>query len=214
MKRIKKNYKKIALAVSVFLIALWSILGTGTSLAWFTDTSEEVKNIFHFADFDLVVSHRLENGDYEEIEMDTKVFDDEAIYEPGYVQIVVLKIENKGEVPFDFKAAVNVTDFTLATNYFGTTFNLQHYLKFGVVTADTEAELDALIADREKAKGYADLPLNNYSTDDAELAPLCESYMALIVRMPEEVDNNANYRGSVIPKVELGVIVEATQKKN
>lgn len=37
--------------------------------------------------------------------------------------------------------------------------------------------------------------------------------MALVVRMPEEVGNEANYRGDDIPKVELGIIVKADQQK-
>ena len=50
-----------------------------------------------------------------------------------------------------------------------------------------------------------------YSTDVALLEAGEEQYLALIVRMPEEVGNEANYRGKAVPKVELGVIVEATQ---
>ena len=71
-----KNYKKIAFSLSLVLIAIWSILGTGASLAWFSDTDEEVKNVFHFAEFDLDVSHRLADGTWEKIEQDTKIFDD------------------------------------------------------------------------------------------------------------------------------------------
>ena len=56
----ERAYKKLALVLSLSLIIVWMILGTGASLAWFTDTSEEVKNIFHVAEFDLEVSHRLE----------------------------------------------------------------------------------------------------------------------------------------------------------
>lgn len=208
----KKPYKKIALALSLCLIIVWAILGTGASLAWFTDTSPEVKNIFHFAEFDLEVSHRLDDGTYEKIDGQTDIFDDEALYEPGYVQVVYLKVENKGTVPFDFKTAVNVTDYAVATNVFGQHFNLQDYLKFGLVAADTEEALEEKLADRELAKENATMPLNNYSTDIAELAAKDTVYMALIVRMPEEVGNDANYRGNTIPRVELGIIVSATQQ--
>ena len=38
---------------------------------------------------------------------------------------------------------------------------------------------------------------------------------ALIVRMPEEVGNVANYRGDTVPEVDLGITVKADQiKKN
>ena len=211
------KYKKIALCVSLMLVAIWCILGTGASLAWFVDTDEEVKNVFHFAEFELEVSHRTEDGSWEKVEQGTKIFDDEALYEPGYVQVVYLKIENKGTVPFDFKTAVSVTDYTLATNVFGQSFQLQDYLKFGLTIADTEAELYELVATRDLAKEVANMPLNHYYEDDyitdqMELGAHETVYMALIVRMPENVTNVANYRGDVIPRVELGVIVSATQK--
>ena len=210
----KKMYIKVALVLSLCTILLWSLLGTGASLAWFNDTSNEVKNIFHTAEFDLVVSHRLEDGSYEEIDGETKVFDDEALYEPGYVQVVYLKVENKGTIPFDFKTAVNVTGYTVATNVFGQRFNLQDYLKFGLVTADTEEALDQMIIDRDMAVEIADMPLNNYSTDVAELDAGGTVYMALVVRMPELTGNEANYRGTTIPRVELGLIVDADQQRD
>lgn len=209
--------KKVALSVSLLLVVAWCVLGTGASLAWFTDTDEEVKNIFHFAEFDLEVSHRLEDGTWEKVEQGTKLFDDEALYEPGYVQVVYLRIENKGEVPFDWKTAVTVTDYTEPTNIFGQKFHLQDYLKFGLATAETEEKLFELVATRDLAEEVANMPLNHYyengyTTEASELGAQEMTYLALIVRMPEDVTNIANYRGDTIPRVELGVIVSATQK--
>ena len=207
----KKPFKKIALGLSLAAILVWAILGTGTSLAWFTHTDADVINVFHLADFDLTVSHRLDDGTWEELDGQTKVFSDEALYEPGYVQVVFLKVENTGDRPFLFKTAVSVTDYTIATNAFGQPFNLQDYLLFGLTAADTEAGMDAAVATRDQAVALANLRLNRYSTENAQLDPGGEAYLALIVRMPEEIGNVANYRGDVIPRVELGVIVEATQ---
>lgn len=209
----KKTYKKVALALSLCTLILWGILGTGTSLAWFTDTSEEITNIFHFADFKLEVSRRLPDGKWEPVDSQTKLFDEEALYEPGYVQAVYLKIENKGDRAFDFHTAVSVNNYTTATNVFGQQFNLQDYLKFGVAIAGTEADMDRAVEDRALAKQIAAMKLSNYSTNVAALDPGETSYMALIVRMPEEVSNVANYRGETIPKVELGIIVKADQQK-
>ena len=48
----------------------------------------------------------------------------------------------------------------------------------------------------------------------AELEAKDTVYMAVIVCMPEEVGNEANYRGTVVPRVELGLIVSATQQVN
>ena len=194
------KYKKIALALSLCLIILWVALGTSASLAWFMDTSPTLRNIFHIQNFDLVVSHKLDDGTYEELDGQTQVFSDEALYEPGYVQVVYLKVENRGDGAFDYKTAVNVTGYTTATNVFGNSFNLQEYLKFGLVVADTESELQAKLAERELAKEKSVMPLNDYSTDVSRLGAGEIDYMALIVRMPEEVGNEANYRLDTIPK--------------
>ena len=75
----KTPYKRIALALSLCALIIWGILGTGASLAWFTDTSPEINNIFHFADFELEVSHRLTDGKWESIDGKTDVFDDEGL---------------------------------------------------------------------------------------------------------------------------------------
>ena len=211
----KRIYKQIALALSLCALIVWCILGTGASLAWFTDTSPEINNIFHFAEFDLVVSHRLTDGKWEEVDSQTKIFDEEALYEPGYVQVVYLKVENKGTIPFEFYTAVNVNGCIEATNVFGQRFMLQDYLKFGITTADSEDAMKNSVPDREKAVEIADMPLHNYDTETAVLEPGATKYIALIVRMPEEVGNVANYRGDTVPEVDLGITVKADQiKKN
>ncbi len=210
----KKPYKKIALALSLCAMLVWAILGTGASLAWFTDTSEEVTNIFHVADFELAVSHRLDDGTWEPIDGKTDIFDDEALYEPGYVQVVYLKVENKGDRAFDFYTAVSVTGSTTATNVFGQTFWLHEHLKFGVAVADSEEAMEQKVSTRAQANEIATMKLQNYDTDVAPLNPGETAYMALVVRMPEDVGNEANYQGDVIPKVELGIIVKADQQKN
>ena len=209
-------YKRIAVVISLCVLILWGVLGTGTSLAWFTDTTPEICNIFHIADFELAVSRQLADGTWEAIDGQTKVFDEAALYEPGYTQVVALKVENKGDRAFRVDTAVTVTDFTLATNVFGERFNLQDYLRFGLVTADNEQELNSRIADRDAAKAVATSPLNRYyATETAEVLGAGESsYIALIVHMPETVDNVANYRGDTVPTVELGVIVTADQAEH
>ncbi len=210
----QKPYKRIALALSLCVLLLWALLGTGASLAWFTDTSEDITNIFHFADFELAVSHRTDEGTWEPIDGKTDIFDDKALYEPGYVQVVYLKVENKGDRPFDFYTAVSVTkNNTPATNVFGQKFYLQDHLKFGIAVADTESEMEQKVANRALATEIATMKLNHYSTDIASLKAGGTVYMALVVRMPESVGNEANYRGDTIPKVDLGIIVNATQQK-
>ena len=207
-----KPYTKIALVFSSCTLIIWAILGAGTSLAWFTDSSPEINNIFHFADFELEVSHRLSDGSWEKVDSQTKIFDENALYEPGYVQVVYLRVRNKGDRAFKFKTAVNVNDCTLATNVFQQQFALQDYLKFGVTTATTEENMKNSVPDRKTAVEIANMPLHNYyETGSAVLDVNGVSYIAIVVRMPEDVGNVANYRGDVVPKVELGITVRADQ---
>ena len=207
-----KLIRKIALVVSLGLLLLWIVLGTGASLAWFTDTSTPVKNIFNVANFDLEVSFRDEQGNWKPIEGRSDIFDDEVLYEPGYVQVVYLRIENKGNIPLDCKTAVSVMNYTTATNYYGQEFVLHEYLKFGVAYADSEAAMDALVENRTQAKMIASDDLSDYASDVGSLNAGREKYMVIVVRMPEEVTNEANYRKNEIPMVELGIVMQATQQ--
>ena len=213
----KKSYTKIALTLSFCLLMIWALLGTGTTIAWFTDTSETQKNTFFIGDLDLVVSHKLEDGTYDEIKSDTKVFDDEALYEPGYVQVVYLKVENKGDVPFEYQLSVDVNDVTVAKSVLGNDIYLPNYLKYGVLFGADEAQLTRdtakLIAEKDFPEKTMNFPLNVYSEKDSVvLRPDDERYIALIVRMPEIVGNAANYRGVIVPRVDLGITVKASQE--
>lgn len=209
----KRTLTKTALVLSVCLMIIWCILGTGSSIAWFVDESPEIRNNFNFAEFDLVVSHKTENG-YEEVKSDTKIFDDEALYEPGYVQVVYLKIENKGTVAFNYDLAVvpNLQTIVRAKNVYGQEIYLPEYLKFGVVFADTEAELMEMLKTRDLAIQQATNELSSYTSEPDNLQAGKEAFAAVIVRMPKEVGNAGNYRGNTPPSLELGITVQAMQE--
>ncbi|MBO5247864.1 MAG: hypothetical protein J6B54_01015 [Clostridia bacterium] len=207
-----KIYPKIALILALCGILLWAVLGTGTSLAWFSDETPEINNIFHFADFDVEVSYLTNEGEWAPLDGETDVFDRQARYEPGYVQVVYLKVRNAGDRDFKFLTAVTVSRCAPATNVFGQTFLLQDYLRFGVLSGLTEAEAKRGIPDRATAKTVATLPLYHYYESGASVLTAGETTcLALIVRMPEDVDNIANYRGNDVPTVDLGITVKAEQ---
>lgn len=209
----RKIFTKTALVLSACLMILWCILGTGSSIAWFVDESPEIRNNFNFAEFDLVVSHKTETG-YEEVKTDTKIFNDEALYEPGYVQVIYLKIENKGTVGFDYDLAVvpNLQTIVRAKNVYGQEIYLPEFLKFGVVFADTEAELTQKLATRDLAEKLATTDLSSYTSEPDHLQAEGEAFAAVIVRMPREVGNAGNYRGNTPPSIELGITVQAMQE--
>ena len=212
----KRKWTKAALALSSCLFILWWALCTGATLAWFSD-SDTVRNEFKVGLINLDVSYRNDIvQNYTPMDAMTTVFNDKALYEPGYTQVVYLQIENNGDIDFKYKVAVTVEKAPTGTNAWGEEIYLPNYLRYGVVFAESEAELHEKVGERLKARSQADVQWNTLGTwsdispytFEAEENP---HYAALIVFMPEDVGNEANYRGINVPQVELGVSVFAQQ---
>lgn len=212
----RKKWRKAALALSACLFVLWWALGTGATLAWFSDV-ETVRNEFRIGLLDLDVSYKNDIiTEYTPLKGATEVFYDEALYEPGYTQVVYLKIENNGDVDFNYKVSVTVEDFTNGKNAWGEEIYLPNYLRYGVVFAESETELQEMVRDRLNTRTHA---INDWKMLGtwSEISPYIfeagenPHYAALIIYMPEEVGNAANYRGFVEPRVELGITVFAQQ---
>ncbi|MBR2047596.1 MAG: hypothetical protein IJ960_03275 [Oscillospiraceae bacterium] len=211
MKR-KSIYQK-AMALSLCLLVLWILMGAGTTIAWFTDSTESIRNSFLIGILDLDVFYKNDTMvEYAPVEAETPVFSEEALYEPGYTQVVYLRIENNGDVNFDYKLSVDCRSWVDSVNVFGGRLHLPTHLRFGVVFADSEPELERAAAQALADKEVLDLLLNQYSeVDDVTVLTGSKRYAALIVWMPEETGNEANYRGTTVPTVELGVTVFAQQ---
>ena len=212
----KKKWTKAALAFSAVLFVLWWALGTGATLAWLSD-ADSVRNEFQIGLLDLDVSYKNDIvTEYTPLQGATEAFNDQALYEPGYTQVVYLKIENRGDLDFNYKVAVTVEDFENGKNMWGGDIYLPNYLRYGAVFAENEADLQAMVKDRLNAKNFAGEDwgfLETWSKPSPYLFQVGEQphYAALIIHMPEEVDNVANYRGAQEPRVELGITVFAQQ---
>ncbi len=213
MKTERRLTARIALALGVLLFVLWSILGTGVSLAWFTDETQVVKNVFNFATFDFEVSYKNDTvTDYAPVEIDTNIFGDEALYEPGYTQVVYLKVKNISGISMNYRLSADIRSVTVGRSIFGSDIYLPNYLRYGVVFGDAEADLTRESARETAENEMEELTLNSYSEwDSVTLSPGEERYVTLIVYMPEHVDNFANYRGDAVPSVEMGLTVYAEQ---
>lgn len=212
----RKKWTKVALALSSCLFVLWWALGTGATLAWFSD-ADTVRNEFQIGLLKLDVSYRNDIvTDYSPLQGATKAFNDEALYEPGYTQVVYLRIENNGDVDFNYKVAVTVKGFTNGKNVWGDEIYLPDYLRYGVVFAENETDLQEMVKDRLRSRTHAPNDWGALGTW-SEISPYTfevgedAHYAALIIYMPEEVGNAANYRGFTEPKVELGITVFAQQ---
>ena len=211
-----RGLRKSGVLASLTLFALLLFMGHSATAAWLTYTTPVERNSFQVGKMDLHVEYRndLTNG-YVNMTEASKLFKDEALYEPGYTQVVRLYVRNDGNVPFDYAFVVRDYQSEPGRNVFGREFDLADHLKFGIVTADTEAALEAMLAPRDAARSlaqeYANLSLNGYSKRGlGTLQKGDDGYAALIVWMPEYVGNEANYREKA-PQISLGITVYAQQ---
>ena len=204
------------LALSAALFVLWWALGTGATLAWFSGT-DVARNKFDIGLLKMDVSYRNDIvTDYTPLQGSTTVFNDQALYEPGYTQVVYLKIDNLGDMDFNYKVAVTVKRATIGYNALGEEIYLPNYLRYGVVMGKTEADVEAQVQDRLTARANAPndwAALGTWSEESPYVFKASDDshYAALIVYMPEEITNIANYRGATQPRVELGITVSAQQ---
>lgn len=213
-KAVKKiQYSKVALILSICIMLLWGMLGTGATIAWFTDVPDADENTFLVGKLDLDVEYKNDVvTDYTPVDPQTPVFHDRALYEPGYTQAVYLKITNNGNVAFDYRLAVDMQSYVDSINVYGDTLHLPQYLRFGVIFGATEAELTRALARENATNEMESYCLSTYSqVDTVTVEPGQVRYAALVVFMPEEVGNAANYRGTEPPQVDLGLVVYAQQ---
>ncbi len=215
----RKFTKKHALMISLCLLVIWGILGTGATLAWFTDTTPVARNSFLVGLLKMDVSYKNDLlTDYTPMYAESAVFNDQALYEPNYTQVVYLKVDNTGSMAFDYKLAVDAYDYIDSINVYGSNLHLPDYLKFGVLFGDEEAQLERDVAQALATEDKTSVieqfqRLNNYSKlDEVTVQPGQTRYVAIIIYMPREVGNEANYRkGETPPQVKLGLTVYAQQ---
>lgn len=212
----KRRITKITFAISISLLVLWSLLGVQTTIAWYRDETPVEKNSFDVQELDLVVYHKV-GALWEVVDENTELFDEEALYEPGHTQVVYLKIENKGSVDFDYRLSVDLISFLSGQSELGNYIFLPNYLKFGAIIEKTEPALERELAREKAPNDMVDMfPLNTYSSEigklDANQGAESIEYAAIIIHMPENVGNEANYRGDTIPEVKLGITVNASQR--
>lgn len=208
MKRIKSS--KSALISAILALVMTVTMLVGTTFAWFTDSVTSKNNVIKAGNLDVMVEYLAEDGTWVEMKEDSNVFKEDTLWEPGHTEVVYLKVNNRGSLAFKYKLGVNIVSETIGVNVAGDSFLLSDYIYFATKDMTTFEEFatrnDAMaITSNSKliSEGFTKI-----GEIDANGAP---DYIAMVVYMPESVGNEANYRGSVIPEIQLGIDVFATQ---
>ncbi len=208
-----KNTKKALFTSALCLLLCCSML-IGTTFAWFTDEVVSGTNQIVAGNLDVELEYAKvtdgQLGAWNSVEGAKDVFDPNALWEPGRVEVVYLKVVNEGTLALKYQLGVNIAQEFPGVNVAGDEFQLSDHLVFKVVempdglTTYTDREAVAAAAGTEKG-------LKAYDGKTTTLEVGGEDYVALIVYMPETVGNEANYRGENVPAIQLGVKLLATQ---
>ncbi len=207
-----KKATKRALLTSVMALVMCVVMLVGTTFAWFTDTASTGVNKIQAGNLDIELEYKNSGmTGFKKANKDTLVFDKDALWEPGHVEYVVLKVSNAGNLALKYKLGINIANEVGSTNVDGNAFNLSDYIRFAVLDDDKSSlGRDDLVAAAENAgsklinEGYS--KENNLNkTNDADT-------VTLVVWMPETVGNEANHKTGVdAPTIDLGIKVDATQ---
>ena len=205
----REHKTKKALRGSLLALFLCIVLLIGTTFAWFTDTASTGVNKIQAGNLKVGLQYKTANSeDWQTVTENTDdIFAKDALWEPGHVEYVNLKVENLGTLALKYQLGVNVFSETSAINSAGQEFYLSNYLKAAVVDGAQK------FASRQDAiNAVADgTSLENY-VKESTLNPNANEAITLIVYMPETVGNEANYKtGTDAPVIELGVNLAATQ---
>ncbi|MBQ8743130.1 MAG: hypothetical protein IJZ03_07145 [Clostridia bacterium] len=209
-----KKTTRRALIASVISMLLCVTMLIGTTFAWFTDSVTSGRNKIVAGNLDIELEHYV-NGNFEKVTDTVKIFDDDALWEPGHTEVAYLKVSNLGTLALKYQLNVNVYSEVSGINVEDEIFYLSDHLVFKVVDI-AEAEVGTYTRDTAIAAAGTEMGLKAYNGEttslDAKDGANDEDYVALIIYMPTTVGNEANYKtGTKAPSIEMGVELYATQ---
>ncbi len=231
----RKKTKRALLSSIVSLILCFSML-LGSTFAWFTDSASTGINTIQSGNLDIVVSYatpedvvngEIPEGNWKVVDEKTPVFNQNALWEPGYTEVVYFKIENKGSLALKYIMSANIDNEIEGINKEGNPFKLSEKLSAYYMTDDVPTIYTA----RDSAQ-----TLGGWASMMPDLAPatLAEAvnmemgkakalsyehtleagevaYTTMAVFMPTTIGNEANHNGVNKPSIKLGINILATQ---
>ena len=208
---------KRALVLSLLSLLLCCSMLVGTTFAWFTDSVTSGNNTIVAGNLDIELEYYA-NDAWNKVTENTNVFEEKTLWEPGHTEVIYLKVSNLGTLALDYSLGVNIAYELTSTNVAGEELKLSNYIQMGVIDDRAEPYTDraaaraAVTNAKPINKGYATTGTLYAKTDATGKEPT-EKYLALVVYMPEEVGNEANYKtGYAAPEITLGINLMATQE--
>jgi len=210
----RKNATRNALFTSIISLLLCVSMLVSTSFAWFTDEVVSGTNMIAAGNLDVELYHSNKVDTNEQVKIDTVLFDDVKLWEPGAVAWENLTVINKGTLALKYVLAVNFTNENTVDGY-----GLSQALKIAVVdNAITETDREKLIASIESDAWQS---LEDFSkSGDLLNQNDRKTYGFVMYWQPSENDNNWNVNNDKVTSngdilhIDLGVKLFATQQMN
>ena len=208
-----KSTKRALISSTLALLMCVAML-IGTTFAWFTDTASTGVNKIQAGNLDVKLMYSTDMQTWKEATDQTKLFDDNALWEPGYTQVVYLKVVNAGKLALKYEAGFskNYTS-NRGKNVNGDWYRVDNYLKIGTAETTTKfanrEDVWSAIAATEKTLAKDVMLTDGWITLKAGES---SNPFAVAIYMPTSVGNEANasrLRASSVSG--LGIEVRATQ---
>ncbi len=238
----KNKTTKRALLSSVMALFICFAMLLGTTYAWFTDSVTSANNIIQAGNLDIgvyyatpadVVDGDIPAASWKPVTAENSIFNNNALWEPGYTEAVFLKFVNEGSLALQYQLKIDILNEKQGTNVFGEKYSLSEFIQAYACNCFSYDYTNYLFTDREDAidpegapDPYYDTLYNAANGDIATpsgenplsldswqwLEPDEITYATLVLWMPTTVDNRANPKTpDDAGNIELGVSVLATQ---
>ena len=207
-----KNRK--ILVSSMIMIISCCLLFAGTTFAWFSDSVTSNNNIITAGNLDVELEYSYDAKDWKTVDADTYVFNQEALWEPGYTEYVFLRVSNKGSLSLKYTLALRTAE-QVGTNVNGEEYKLSDYLTVSAVISDViePGKLSRKGAEAILANGTNEVGFGVLSKSAALLKGEAD-YVQLVIGMPSSVGNEANPQKGKEAKISFALDLIATQLNN
>lgn len=211
----KTKASRRALFTSIVSLLLCFTMLLGTTYAWFTDSVASLNNKIVAGNLDVEMDYYdVENKKWVPIGEDDVLLDPNAKWEPGYTEVVYLRVRNEGSLALKYNLGINISKESGSVNIEGDSFLLSDYIEFGIVDLGDDGSFTPY-ADRNTARDAVKDPViisKGYSEGGEIEVGKPTQIVALVVYMPEDIGNEANFAtGEKAPEITLGINLLATQ---
>ena len=216
--------KKVSVIWSVICMLLCCSLLIGTTYAWFTDSVVSKNNRIHSGTLEVGLEYLklkeengavVNDGDWKDANGSDEILKKDTLYEPGYMDVTLFRVENKGSLALKYQLALLKEQEQKGLNVQGEWFRLSDFLKFKFVPLNDRSFItktnvlnnDFTELNRENAVNEVSNVAPGFNiqhTVDAVLSPQNANekqydVIALIVYMPEDVGIKAMYDAFYTP---------------